>query len=344
VSDLSRGPWTRPSRWATRLVGMAGVAVLALLVPRASSAQDLTAAANAYSRAQQAELAGRPAAAAELYEIADSAAPSPEALRSALRTRRAAGQLATAALHAETLLERYPDDKRSTDLARETLEAAKNDLARYEIACAPESCGLIVDGVAAGPTVRKLHIVYLEPGEHEISASFGSGTAKPAVVSVEAGGTGSLSFEAPPESGGEVSDASSATPTRGGSLGSTEMDPGTTAGGGGLSPWYFAAGVVVTAGFGAAAVWSGLDVLNAHEDYQRNQTQSGYEDGRDRERRTNILIGAAAGAAAATAVLAFFTNWGGSEEPSQTGRTGSNITASVNPSLTGATVTIRGTY
>src|SRR5688572_12759748 len=75
-----------------------------LSVAPVALAQDVSGAASAYSRGQQADLTGDHATAAELYELANSLAPSPEALRSALRARRNAGQLAIAGGHAETLL------------------------------------------------------------------------------------------------------------------------------------------------------------------------------------------------------------------------------------------------
>src|SRR3954451_24716015 len=78
--------------------------------PRTARADDVSGAANAFSRAQKAELSADFAAAAELYELADSLAPAPEALRSALRARKSAGQLEIAAVRAEELMERYPTD------------------------------------------------------------------------------------------------------------------------------------------------------------------------------------------------------------------------------------------
>ena len=48
-------------------------------------------------------MSGDLARAAELYELADHIAPTPEALRNATRSRLAAGQLVAAATHAEEL-------------------------------------------------------------------------------------------------------------------------------------------------------------------------------------------------------------------------------------------------
>src|ERR1700748_2721708 len=75
-----------------------------ITVSGTARADDVSGAANAFSRAQKAELSGDFASAAELYELADGLAPAPEALRSALRSRKSAGELDLAAVHAEELL------------------------------------------------------------------------------------------------------------------------------------------------------------------------------------------------------------------------------------------------
>ena len=106
---------------AASLLGL--VATLAA-APHALADGDVAGAAGAFSRAQRAELAGDHARAAEFYELADSMAPTPEALRSALRTRLAAGQRAIAAARAESLRSRYPDDAESKALADKTLDRA----------------------------------------------------------------------------------------------------------------------------------------------------------------------------------------------------------------------------
>ena len=119
-------------------------------------ADDVIGAAKAFSRAQKAELTGNFAMAAEFFELADSLSPSPEALRSAVRSRKAAGQLSTAALHAETLRDRYPNDAKSQQLANATLTLAEQTLTRVEIECKPRACTLLiidpVEFIAISPT------------------------------------------------------------------------------------------------------------------------------------------------------------------------------------------------
>lgn len=287
-------------------IGLAGVCMA-----QPALAQDVAAAANAFARAQKAELAGDHAAAAELYELADSLAPAPEALRSALKARRAAGDLPAAAVLAEELLRRYADEKRSKELADATLSEAKEKLMRYEVKCQLRPCSVVVDGAAAGTEAKETHVLYIEPGKHEISASFGTLHAEAQSVTGDAGGNGALSFEAPPE----PKRPRSAVGAPASASGSTTADFGSDAGiqrtDSGLPPWMFVTGAVVTVGLGAVSVWSGLDVLNAHDDYEGKETEPAYQEGRDKERRTNILIGATAAAGVATAVLGIFTDWGG---------------------------------
>jgi hypothetical protein len=293
---------------------IAGASCLTVLfVAEPVGAQDVAGAANAFSRAQKADLSGDHDTAAELYELADSLAPTPEALRSALRARKTAGQLGAAAGHAERLLHRYPSDKRSKDLAEATLEEARRKLARIEVHCKPKACGLVVDGAAATSEVNENHVIFLDPGKHEVNAAFGPDRAVPKVTQAKAGDRTSFNFEAPAASTGPRLTDTGGKP--GVSI-STEatVDRGARSSQRGLSPWIFAAGAAVTAGLGAATVWSGLDVMNAHDAYRGHETQQAYDDGLDKERRTNVLLGATITAGLTSIVLAYFTRWSGSSE------------------------------
>jgi len=59
--------------------------------------------------------------AAAYFESADRDAPSPEALRSAIRARKEAGQVSRAATLAALALARYPADKAIGDYAHQVL-------------------------------------------------------------------------------------------------------------------------------------------------------------------------------------------------------------------------------
>jgi hypothetical protein len=324
---------------------MAAASCLTVFAASGSAgAQDVAGAANAFSRAQKAELSGDHDTAAELYELADGLAPAPEALRSALKARKAAGQLGSAAQHAERLLRRYPSDKRSKDLAEATLEEAKRKLARVEIQCRPKACGLVVDGAAGSSEVSEVHVIFVDPGKHEVNAAFGPERATPKTTMAKAGDRTLFTFEAPAASasGPRITDAGGKT-----ALGTASLDAsgdrGVKGPSHGLSPWIFATGAVVTTALGVATLWSGLDVLSAHDAYRGNETQATYDDGLDKEKRTNVLIGVTAVAGIATGVVALFTRWGGSSD-SATARPGPRMHAGGVPIRGGAAVTIGGNF
>ena len=301
----------------------------ALTAAPSAHAQDVSSAANAFARGQKAEIAGDHEAAAELYELADSIAPAPEALRSALKARKAAGQLATAAVHAEALLERYPDDKKSTDFAKATIEEAMKRFARYHVRCVPTACNLVVDGSAASTEDKPVHVIYVEPGKHELRATFGTRQTEPQASEGVLGESQSLTFEEPPEIK-EPELAKTSTTDGSGGFATGPADLG-TASRGGLPPWIFVTSAVVTAGVGAVAIWSGVDTLDAHDRYEGNETRSAYNSGKDKEKRTNWLIGGTAVAGATTIVIAAFTNWKGKGSASQSTGRARPVTAGVRP-------------
>jgi Flp pilus assembly protein TadG len=312
--------------------------LVAFLPINLAFAQDLVGAANAFSRAQKAELSGDHAAAAELFELADSLVPSPEALRSALRSRQAAGQLSTAALHAETLLARYPDDERSKDLVDATLEKASEKLMRYQIDCQDSACAVLVDGAAATVDARTHHVLYLEPGTHLVIAAFGDTRSEPQVATGNPGTRASLSFSDSPAAAATTAEVDSSRSVQVGENGA-DANP-MAADQTGLPRWVFMAGVAVTIGVGVAAVWSGMDVLRLHEKYQKNRTAEGYQYGQKIEQRTNILIGATAAAAVGTGVLAIFTQW----NTATSGSVNNHVEAAVGIGPEGGLLSLRGTF
>jgi hypothetical protein len=312
-----------PSRLRISLAAAALAAFCTFTVSGTALADDVSGAANAFSRAQKAELSGDFASAAELYELADGLAPAPEALRSALRSRKSAGELDLAAVRAEELLERYPNDVKSTELANATLDEASKKLMRYEVACQPGVCTLLVDGGAASAEAKQKHVVYLAPGKHEVIASFGTNKTPSQSLEGKAGDRGALSFDAPPEAASHLDTGEGSA--GGGVPGADQGMPKNH----GLSPWFFVGGAVATVGLGAATIWSGLDVLSANDKYKKNMTQAGYNDGKDRELRTNVLIGATAVVGAATGVIAIFTNWSGKRGEDAAQRPGVRASAAV---------------
>ncbi|MEI9950988.1 MAG: hypothetical protein WDO74_18925 [Pseudomonadota bacterium] len=95
-----------------------------------------------------------------------------------------------------------------------------------------------------------------------------------------------------------------------------------------LPPTAFWVGVGLTAALGGATLWSGIDTQNnPGPDRVREACKAGspdcdslYNEGLDKQHRTNILLGVTAGLGVATAVVGvFFTDWGGSKKSAAAG-------------------------
>lgn len=282
-----------------RALLLAAVAATATVVGATSGAaqSSVAAAAKAFSLGQQAELAGDFRAASEHYELADRMVPSPEALRSAVKTRLKAGDAAIAATHAEALARRYRDE-RSQEIAADLLKGLRPKLARVSLSCTP-TCGALVDGGAIGVEEATEHIFYLEPGQHTVAADFGAAGSRRQVVDARAGKTIAVDLDAPQQAAAAVTTDPGADVQVGASSARSS----------GLSRAWFVAGAAVTVGLAGATIWSGLDVLDRNDQYEQEPTRARLEDGQSAERRTNILLGATAAVAVGTGVIALFTRW-----------------------------------
>jgi hypothetical protein len=278
--------------------------LMAVLASGAAQAQTASAARQAFDQARAAQLQNDFAQAADLFELADRLAQSPEALRSAIRMHIAAGNRARAANLGEQAQARYPDDAATTAVANEAMSAASG-LGRVRIRCATP-CTVELDGRAVSQD-RPLHSIYVEPGERRIRVTDADASEEMS-VSVSAGET--VEREADPQPAAVEDPVIEAEPE----VGEPEArPPRAVEQSSGLPVWVPLAVVGAAAVAGGILVWSGLDTLSARDDYVANPTEQGYNDGVGLETRTNILIGVTAGLGAAAAVLAIFTDWDGSE-------------------------------
>jgi hypothetical protein len=87
---------------------------------------------------------------------------------------------------------------------------------------------------------------------------------------------------------------------------------------------------------GGITVWSGIDTLNQKDAFDQAPTQDNLDVGRQKQTRTNILIGATIGAGVLTGVVAvFFVDWKGSaatkKEQAPTGAAVQNVRLGVGP-------------
>ncbi|MEM1034227.1 MAG: hypothetical protein AAF928_20170 [Myxococcota bacterium] len=276
--------------------------------------------------------------AASHFEAADELAPAARALRMAIRARTRAGQTARAATLAALAQRRYPGDEATADLAATTISEAGPAVHEVTLACAAPCVVALGGGDAAPRSVpggrQRMWTLYLEPGPVTLRVGFEDRPDVDQTVQAEAGGKSDLDVAVParapeavapktaePEPSSMPFSPADPSPGRRPAGGETATGGDTVVEGGGISPWWFAAGALVTAGLGGTLVWSGIDTVNnpGTEAVERDCVGLGtdcpaYQDGRAAQTRTNVLIGATAGAGALTVLLAIVADWGGGDE------------------------------
>ncbi|NOY94693.1 MAG: hypothetical protein GXP55_26240 [Deltaproteobacteria bacterium] len=291
------------------MFGRVGVAVwvvfawLCVVAPTSAVAQqgDVAAAAAAFQQAQQAQLRGDYARAAQLFELAFSAAESQAALRSAIRNHVAAEDPARAATLSLRALTRYPGEIETRQLAQQTLDAHQGELGHLRVTCSA-ACVLLLDGSVEESMAAARHELFLAPGQHRLSADFAGRRVDERVVVARAGEDASADFEAPPAEPAPVEPAPVAS------------DPGMTAPppppARGLSPAFFWTGAALTLVLGGVAVWSLVDTLDARDAYEAAPTQRSYNRGRRKERRLYAFTGMFGALGVGTLLLGvLWTRW-----------------------------------
>lgn len=292
-------------------IGLAG-----LLQAAGALAQtgDVAAAAAAFQEGQRLQLSQEYARAAEMFELADAAAPSPAALRSAIRSHQAAGQRARAASLSLRAQARDAADAQSVSLAASTLASLAPALARLQVQCAP-ACTLTLDRRAVAAQPSELQSFFVEPGTRVLEVSWGPGRSRSRSLNATAGQTLDLTLEAPAEAPpgppatpvAAVAAVAPVAPVASPMVASPAGDPASQ----GLSPRVFAVGAGLTAVSAGLLVWSGLDTLAARDAYVQSPSEAGYNHGVALELRTNALVVSTAVFGVSAAVVGvLFTRWG----------------------------------
>lgn len=292
------------------------------------SPERIKAAAEEFDRGRRAYLAKDFEQAAIHFENAYRDAPRAETLRLAIRARRDAKQLSRAATLAAIVQARYADDAASMQYAKETLDAAGPQLHEYAIDCDLE-CAIAADGRVVSQSDALHHRIFLEPGVHDLGVSFGEGRSTASKIEAKKGGKDSLSFEAPPPPKTEPRALPPDDPNRDhpppppAPPPKVEERP--------FGPLVFFIGAGLTAAAGGATIWSGIDTQSSpgpdavrRECAGKDESCPAYEEGQDKEVRTNVLVGATIGLGVVTGVIGlFFTQWSSSNAKVRT--TGSGI-------------------
>jgi hypothetical protein len=328
------------------LVRVAALAFFTLSASPASaqvdspSADAIREAAEAFDRGREAYKAEAHAEAAEYFETADRHAASNKAVEFAIRSRRKAGQHDRAATLAELAIRRYPKDARLKALADEVLAETAGSLHRVAVTCEP-ACELVLDGALVHGRPATERLVYVEPGEHQISASWARHESVAKVVVGREGGQSELSFARsapeseeplpkPPIDDGIDDDYDDWDDF--GEDKSTGDQGVAEPAGGGLPPGVFWSGVGLTAVGIGLSTWSYIHARN-NPGEEKIEEDCILDDGTSlgkecktwkqaklNELRTNIILGSTVALGVATIIIgAVATDWGRDEPGAATG-------------------------
>ena len=283
----------------------------------APSVEEVKAAESDFNKGREAYKAGNYDEAAEYFESADGHAPNERVIELAINARDKAGHTDRAATLAELALELYPNAARIKKLAAPIVERAKTELFTIVVSC-DEACNLLDGTRLVHGEAATRRVVFLSPGDHEIRASWSDDRVVSQQTTGKGGDTVNLEFKAPPIPKKEEPAAAPAA------VAAAPMDRGAEEKPRGLPPVVFFSGVGATVVLGGVTVWSGIDtVKNPGTDKVRAMCVNGatpecndvYNQGKNHELRTNILIAATSVVGAATAIVgAFFTNWSGKKD------------------------------
>ena len=288
------------------------------------SVEDRAEAAEAYDQGTSAYLSERYELAAHWFERAYRVVPTSTALLQAVRAHHKAGNSIRAANLALQLRDEYPSDARSKQITEAVVGVVKPTSVLVKAEC-EKACTLEIDGAL----VRHATFFVTPDVEHSLKAAFDNGETS-TFVQGTAGAVKNVTLAAP---------APPPPPP--------------------VPRWAFFSSLGATVALGAVTAWSGIDAnkgVSAYESAARSASSPGIntggsptpqeqaeallEEGRQKERRTNILIGVTAGMAATTAVLGVFTNWKGESRDA----TSKRIEPSIGVSTKGGALTIKGRF
>jgi hypothetical protein len=263
-------------------------------------------AARKFEEGMRAFDAGDFTRAGEAFEAAYVLAPHEDPLWNAARAWHKAGELARAANLYARYLREAPPNARDRASATAALGQLANKLARIEIQLGEG----VEDARVDGAPVEGL-VVYVVPGTHVLRARSPHGDLENRQT-LDAGARVSVllapSSPPPPPAPPPVAPPPPALPPPA-PRAHEEAPPPTSSG---WSPIVVAVEGGVTLVLTAFAVWSGLETLSTLRSFEATPTQASLDTGRAEEVRTNVLIGAAIGGAAVTAITAaWLVDWRG---------------------------------
>lgn len=232
--------------------------------------------------------------AAEMFEEAYRQTPHPAPLWNAARAWSHAGELTAAANAYAKYLREAPADALDRDAAQSELALLKQKLGLVEIYTKD------AEDVRLDDKPVDSRSLYVSPGKHVLEGRV-KGTMLRQTESIEAGATRSMIL-VEPEGEKPSPKPPPLAPKNTHILVAKEKPPqGTWA-----LPTLLTAGAATTVSITLLA-WSGFDTLAARRDFDEAPTDDKLLDGKDKQLRTNVLLGISVGLGAATAGI--FSYW-----------------------------------
>jgi len=281
-------------------------AIVAQVHAQEPTAQQRQQAAQAYDRAAALYVDGNYAQAGQWFMTAYRLAPARAALVQAVRAYRSARQIDRAGTLAILLADQFPNDPAAVELASQVMEAAGRRTLLVTVDC--EGCEVEIDGRmlntrAAYVTANERHRVVGHFGRQHVEATVAGGESEQEQVHFDRPEGAEVEEEELTE--GERERMREGMDTRSDDEGSGRQI---------LPPGVFYTSLGLTVALGALTTWSGVNTLSGVDAYEDNPTREAYEDGQDKERRTNILLGATLGMAAVSIITLILTKFGGDDD------------------------------
>ncbi|MDB4947214.1 MAG: hypothetical protein JWP97_6748 [Labilithrix sp.] len=290
--------------------------VAALLLGTSAASADPTpqekaAAAADGKKALAAAGAKRFRVAAALYESAYQHAPEPRWLYGAASAWARADEPVRAANAYARYLREASAKAASRDKATKELAAVAAKVGALSLR-ADGASALTLDGAALPSPLPP--VVYASAGAHEVGARFGE-RAVSQTVTLESGRTAEVTLTAPPEPKAEEAPAVAEVPAA-----AAGDAPKKEAGRKPLPPAVFYVGAGLTVVAGGLALASAIDTSSQKSAFDNERSQANLDLGREKQTRTNILLGVTGGLAVVTGVTALvLVDWKGKPKDVQVG-------------------------
>ncbi|HEY2518275.1 MAG TPA: hypothetical protein VGI39_45715 [Polyangiaceae bacterium] len=280
--------------------------------PLEPTSDDRKAASQSFHEGDRAYREGEYRHAAEAYEQAYRRVPERAPLWNEAHAWEKAGEPARAANAYAEYLRAAPTNAAGAARAAALLSTLAQKLGKIEVHPSQGVTGITVDGAALEGLAT-----YVTPGTHLVVGHVGDDLERQS-LRVEPGASVSVALEPqpapppPPPLPAPPPPPPDVMPLRPAPSPVAPPPAVATRSGRPLSPAVTYAGGAMTIAVAALALWSGLDTLDQKTTFEASRTQANLDAGREKELRTNALLGTAGALAAVTAVTAaFFVDWSG---------------------------------